>query len=116
MKLDPSVEKFRTNNGRFKSPAGATYGHFEIPYRTVLLTVIAADGEETMWEHVSVSLPNRCPNWQEMSFIKDLFFAPEETVLQFHPPKSEYVDCHPYCLHLWKPLGQVIDLPPRILV
>jgi hypothetical protein len=57
-----------------------------------------ADG----FEHVSVSTRWRCPNWQEMCFVKHLFFREEETVIQFHPQKSEYVNCHPYCLHLWR--------------
>lgn len=25
--------------------------------------------------------------------------------LQFHPPKSEYVNLHPFCLHMWKQVG-----------
>lgn len=39
----------------------------------------------------------------------------EETVVQFHPPESEYVNNHLYCLHLWKPPYPVI-LPPSIMV
>jgi hypothetical protein len=35
------------------------------------LRVIASDGEG--WEHVSVSLANRCPTWDEMCFIKGVF-------------------------------------------
>jgi hypothetical protein len=44
------------------------------------------------WDHVSVSLPNRCPNWQEMCFIKDVFFDAHECAMQLHPPKSENVN------------------------
>ena len=38
------------------------------------------------WEHVSVSLPgqSRCPRWDEMCFIKDLFWAEDECVVQYH--------------------------------
>lgn len=68
------------------------------------------------WEHVSVSLRNRCPNWPEMSFVKGLFWEDEEAVMQLHPPKSDYINCHPYCLHLWRPLDAVIPLPPSIMV
>jgi len=28
-------------------------------------------------EHVSVSLEKHCPNWQEMYFVKDLFWDEE---------------------------------------
>lgn len=68
------------------------------------------------WDHVSVSLPNRCPNWKEMCFIKDLFFYLDETVIQYHPPKSEHINNHPYCLHLWRPHEYVIPLPMSSMV
>ena len=63
-----------------------------------------------------MSLRNRCPNWLEMCFAKGLFWEDEEAVMQLHPPKSDYVNCHPYCLHLWKPLETAIPLPPSIMV
>ncbi|TXH71415.1 MAG: hypothetical protein E6Q83_03625 [Thiothrix sp.] len=53
------------------------------------LKVIAS--VEEGWEHVSVSLGNRCPTWDE-----------EDMVIQFHPAKSEYVNLHPHALHLWR--------------
>lgn len=66
------------------------------------------------WEHVSVSPKNqkRCPTWEEMCTVKDMFFEPEEVVMQLHPAHSEYVNNHPYCLHLWRPLEREIPLPP----
>ncbi len=86
------------------------------------LRIIASDGAAAVaeglepWEHVSVSTATRCPTWDEMCRIKDLFWSEDETVLQFHPPKSEYVNNHAFCLHLWKPCGLVVPLPPSILV
>lgn len=74
--------------------------------------VIASNGGG--WDHVSVSRPNRCPMWEEMCAIKDMFFYPEERVVQYHPPHSEYVNLHPYCLHLWKPNdGAELPYPPQ---
>lgn len=78
------------------------------------LLVIASD--EAGWEHVSVSLPNRCPTWPEMCLIKGMFWGDEDCVVQFHPLESEYVNNHPYCLHLWRPSGQDIPTPPSLLV
>jgi len=115
-------EKYRIKEGQFASSEweDGNNGNFIIPYQSFQLTVIASDGYG--WDHVSVSLRNRCPNWHEMSYIKDLFFDDEETVVQFHPKKSEYVDNHPNCLHLWKKQGMSPlnnfehELPPAILV
>lgn len=58
----------------------------------------------------------RCPTWEEMCFVKSLFWDDNEAVMQLHPPKSDWVNNHPYCLHLWKPNNQQIPLPPSIMV
>jgi hypothetical protein len=81
---------------------------------TQSLRVIASWGAG--WEHVSVSLPKRCPTWDEMKAVKEAFWPDEYPVMQLHPPKQDYVNCHPYCLHLWRPVFQIIPLPPPIMV
>ena len=80
------------------------------------LVAVASDG--LGWEHVSVSVPGtpRCPTWGEMCFIKAQFWHPEETVVQYHPAKEDYVDCHPYTLHMWKPTEERLPIPPWLLV
>lgn len=112
------VEKYRFLRGPFASQFGDDYGAFLVPGpcgRT--LKVIASSGsDEIRWEHVSVSTHKSAPNWIEMCFIKDLFWDVEVTVMQLHPPKSEWINNHPYCLHLWKPLDQAIPTPPPVTV
>lgn len=78
------------------------------------LSVIASDGYG--WEHVSVSTPIHAPSWDEMCAVKSLFWDDEDCVVQFHPPKSEYVNQHPFCLHLWRKVGAEFETPPSILV
>ena len=70
------------------------------------------------WEHVSVSPFKKhiTPSWDDMCKIKDMFFEEEETVVQYHPAKSEYVNNMPNCLHLWRPLVDVMPTPPSIMV
>ena len=68
------------------------------------------------WEHVSISFASRCPSWDEMGIVKDMFFREGECVVQYHPPKSEYVNQHPYCLHLWRPAGGGMTRPPGWMV
>ena len=36
--------------------------------------------------------------------------------VQYHPPKSEYVNNHKYCLHLWRPISGDIIYPHKSLV
>lgn len=90
-------------------------GAFFVPYRlSDKLRVIASDGGE--WEHVSVSLPGRCPTWEEMSHVKRIFWDAEDECVQFHPKESEYVNCHPNCLHIWRPVSGVLVTPDPLLV
>ena len=69
--------------------------------------------EEGGLEHVSVS-PKRksiIPSWPDMCKVKDIFFEEEETVVQIHPAKSQYIhgvgigkDRRENALHLWRPV------------
>ena len=83
------------------------------------LFCIASDGHD--WEHVSVTRENgletkKTPTWEEMCFVKNLFWDKIDVVVQYHPAENEYVNHHPYCLHLWRPMNQVIFTPPPYLV
>lgn len=71
-----------------------------------------------MWQHVSVSIQGSTmtPSWAIMCKVKELFFEPEDCVVQYHPPKSEYVNTHPGVLHLWKPMNEKIPMPPKEFV
>ena len=71
------------------------------------------------WEHVSIDGKKRTPDWEEMCKLKDMFFDNDECCVQYHPPKSEYVNNAPYCLHIWKPIEKnngKLPTPPSILV
>lgn len=68
------------------------------------------------WEHCSVSLPTRTPSWEQMCAIKDLMWDENEVCYELHPAKKDYINNHPYCLHIWKPIDQKIPLPPSIMV
>jgi hypothetical protein len=97
---------------RFDGDSGC--GAFLVPIGSFEFMVIASDGEG--WDHVSVSLKNRCPSWTEMCVIKKMFFKPQETVIQFHPAETQYVNFHPFCLHLWRNQKTPHELPPMGLV
>lgn len=108
-------EQYRVKNGPLASDVRyGNNGLFIVPCENYDLKVIASDGEG--WEHVSVSLKNRDPNWRQMCFIKELFWDPEDCVVQYHPPRSQYVNQHEHCLHLWRPIKEALPIPPSILV
>lgn len=111
------IEKYRIQPRGFESRPGTNWGVFMFQVGGVKLRVLSSGTDyENGWEHVSVSLEKRCPTWDEMCFVKDRFWTAEECVVQFHPPKSQHVNYHEYCLHLWKPLNHELIVPPQILV
>lgn len=117
-------EKYRVTKGLMASDSSyGNNGVFTIPHPKVSgywINCICSDGEG--WQHVSVSLSadhrkvERCPTWEEMCFVKSLFWDDEESVMQLHPPKSQWVNNHAYCLHLWKPDVVEIPLPDSLMV
>jgi hypothetical protein len=107
------IEKYRTKHPLWGLGEG-NKGAFVVPYQSNKSTVIISD--EGGWDHVSVSLKNRNPNWDEMCFIKNLFFEPEELAIQYHPPKSLYKNVHNHCLHLWRCQDYPHILPPIWMV
>ena len=76
---------------------------------TIFFFVCSWGGE---WDHVSVSLKTRCPSWDEMCQIKDIFFRKDECCIEYHPAERDYVNLHPYCLHIWKPQKEKVPTPP----
>lgn len=108
---------------KFRIVGDASYGNngvFFFPHPKIVeyfFFCIISDGMN--WEDVSVTIRKgkggeaveRCPTWAEMCWVKDQFFDEEETVVQFHPPKSEHVSTHPYCLHLWCPTNFEMPRP-----
>ena len=115
-------EKSRIIDGPFGSDKSyGNNGAFIIPMnisskKYLNFLVIASD--KAGWEHVSVSIRDidRCPTWEEMCEIKNIFWEKDETVVQYHPPENAYINNHNYCLHLWKPINQYFPVPDSILV
>jgi hypothetical protein len=122
-------ESHRVQPPGYESAPGDTFGFFVLLDGADRLFCIATDGAPVPgldippWEHVSVTVRNRrgvpllrCPTWEQMCKAKAAFWSEDEAVMQIHPPRADYVNHHPYCLHLWRPVGQTIPLPPSILV
>lgn len=100
-----------------------------LPDRKHIAHIICSNGSDPAggipWEHVSVHIRYknskgkthmRTPHWEEMAWVKRMFFLAEETVVEYHPAKSNYVNQHPNVLHLWRWKGGEFPVPPQICV
>lgn len=106
MKNLKELDQFRAKHPFW--PQTETSGAFKVMVNQRAFFVLASidnTGEDGMWEHISVTPKNqkRCPTWDEMCAIKQMFFRPEEECVEFHPKESEYVNRNEYCLHIWRP-------------
>lgn len=113
-------ERYRMSKGPYGSDSYAgNWGMFKIQ-RTIRTVLYAMASDGLGWEHVSVHCVSegkeRCPTWAEMCFIKDLFWDGDDVAIQYHPRKSEYVNMHPFTLHLWRPVGAELPTPDPLLV
>jgi hypothetical protein len=116
--LPTILEGYRIWDGNYGSEPGSLHGVFNVKQPDGSSLVIMSSGVDSKygWEHVSVSLEHRAPTWEEMCVVKNLFWEDDEWVVQFHPDKAFYVNYHPHCLHLWRPMRQRLPTPPTILV
>ena len=68
-----------------------------------LRVIVSASRERDgkRWLHASMSRPNSLPSWGDVRDVKSVFVGDHRTAVQILPPESEYVNIHPYVLHLW---------------
>jgi len=113
-----SLNKYRDQNTALRIYGWVgddKFGMFMFPTKDGLIRVIASNGDG--WDHVSVSLEERIPTWEEMEYIKHLFFEADETAMQLHVPVEDHISYHPNCLHMWRPHKPVtIPRPPAYMV
>jgi hypothetical protein len=81
------------------SAAGARYIHLFVPMSVILSDAVELDGKR--WRHFSMARADRIPTWEELVAMKELFLGAESRALQVIAPRSEWVNIHPYCLHLF---------------
>ena len=89
-------------------------GVFMLPCKDVTLRIIATTSYG--WDHVSASLPNRCPTWEEMQLVHRTFFKERETAWEYHVRPSDHISIHPYTLHLWRKQNFKMPMPPTKFV
>lgn len=111
-------EQYRVTSGPLATTAAdGNNGLFVIPRANgskQRLSIIASDGEG--WEHVSVSMKDRMPGWDDMCYVQRLFWSPEALVVQYHAPVASHINNHKYCLHMWRPVAETVPVPPGWMI
>jgi hypothetical protein len=63
------------------------------------LVVTSIDGDK--W-HLSISCVDRLPTYEELKKARYKYTPNRLSMAQIFPPREEFVNLHPYCLHLWE--------------
>jgi len=82
-----------------RSPDGYLAAHNFTRQSVIVSEAVELDGKR--WVHLSTAFPSRLPTWAELVKTKELFLGEESRALQIVAPRSEWVNIHPYCLHLF---------------
>jgi hypothetical protein len=85
-----------------KTPFFAAYDHRLIDVRVLVSRSTVKGGDQ--WFHVSVSRPDRLPTWTELNKVRDEFLGPDTEAYHVLARKSDHVNIHENCLHLWAPV------------
>ncbi len=113
-----ATTKLDGNNGMFLIPCKKknkdnTMNHY-------FLCVVVTDG--TGWENTMISIMNkdgkrslRWPTADEIVQVKNIFWDPQDTVLQFMPSITDpqNVPQVPYTIYLWRPKLAIMPKPPK---
>lgn len=76
-------------------------GAFKFSKCTVIVSKDAG-----LW-HLSISRKDRLPNYDELKYARYTYLPEVKYAAQIFPPKSEFVNMHQFCLHLWELSGDV---------
>jgi hypothetical protein len=111
------ANRWRIRTGKFASDDSYAFnGQFLVPLEGEMFLVQLSDGWG--WRHLSVSNAQRrvLPTWSVITRLRDLFFPDDVWVVQMFPPKEEYVNDCPWCLHLWESLDEPMPHPSVVMV
>ena len=110
-----ALDEVEKQKGVKRVDRGEDGGVYFVKLKGRQFAVIASYGMS--WDHVSVSLSDRTPRWDEMETIKRLFFKPNEWAMQLHAPPSKHINIHSHTLHLWAPHPPLsIPIPHPLMV
>lgn len=87
-----------------RTPDGCAFVNNEGHEGHDAMTVIISGAREEdgkRWVHLSVARPDRLPSYHELVAVKETFIGAERKAISVFAPRSEHVNIHEYCLHLW---------------
>ena len=67
----------------------------------MLILVSIATYEDRLWLHVSYSLANSIPSYEQSCWVKKNIVGADRKAIMVFPQEAEHCNLHSNCLHLW---------------
>lgn len=68
--------------------------------------IVSAGVEDTgQWGpllHASFSYGDHMPSWEDVKLVREALFPLDMDTAMILPREKDYVNVHPYCLHIWQ--------------
>lgn len=71
-------------------------GLYEMDDCRIIVTI-----DDGLW-HLSISKENQSPSYEEKKRARYMFLPDNIFVGEIFPPIKYFINCHPYCHHLWQ--------------
>lgn len=107
--LHESIRRVYPEGWRIVQPWGDGYGLEERSGLRVLVST--APYEDREWMHVSLSRKDRLPSYADLQYVKEVVIGNDRWAAQLFPPRTDHVNLHQFCLHLWVPLDGALPWP-----
>lgn len=114
-------EKHRIIKGKLASDSSiGNNGAFSIFAKRFPVNLHITASDKNGFEHVTVAVSdkrkkgNQSPTWEEMQYVKTIFWDDFDTVIQYHPWKNDYINGQKNRLHLWRIIDKPIAVPTHI--
>lgn len=66
-----------------------------------VIASIAVEQDGRVWLHLSMAHPSRMPTYEELTYLKRHWAGDERKAIMVLPAKTEHVNIHQNCLHLF---------------
>jgi len=92
------VNKGMFQNGKaFRVTKGSLSG-------LLIIMTVGQELDDKDWLHISYSRSHSIPSYHDTKFVVNHFVG-DRTAIAVYPPKDQYVNHNPNCLHLWIPIN-----------
>lgn len=95
LKMPPNFELIEVRGDGFFA-TGKIHGK-----QYTVISSVSKENDGNIWHHLSVASRSRLPSYDVLKFVKATFMRPDKDAIEVHAKKTNHINIHPNCRHLW---------------